>query len=452
MLSLALRSLRFRTGGFVASFIAMFLGATILMTFASMLDTSRTDGLSSATRETLTTMAVVVGGWGLVIVLFAVVSTLTLLIHKRSGEMALLKSVGATPGQIGRMIVGEATVLAMLSSLIAIPVAMVTGRLLLDLLITTDQVEAGVDYRFGVFALGIGTGITLIASIMAAAMTARRATRLRLAEAMTEAVLDRPRISRVRASLGGLFLLAGAGCAVVTASVLSDTGPDLMATAAQAGILSAIGFALLTPVLIRMALQLLARPIELLAGTSGYLTVLNARQRSGQLASSLMPIVLFVAIATGTIYMQAIENDAMAAAGTVMTNEQKNIETLNFVIVGMIAVFAAIMLINTLVAATSHRRREFGQQRLVGSTPRQVATMVATEAAFLLVTGVVFGGLASLMTIIPFSLARANSVVPGVTPWIFVAIVAVAVTLTLASSLGTTRFAIRTPAVEAVSA
>lgn len=452
MLSLALRSLRFRTGGFVASFVAMFLGATILMTFASMLDTSRTDGLSLATRETITTMAVVVGGWGLVIVLFAVVPTLTLLVHQRSGEMALLRSVGATPGQIGRMIVGEATVLAVLSSLIAIPVAMVTGRLLLELLITTDQVEAGVDHRFGVFALGIGIGITLIASIMAAAMTARRATRLRLADAMTAAVLDRPRIGRVRAILGGLFLVAGVSCAVVTAAVLSDTGPELMATAAQAGILSAIGLALLSQVLIRLAMRLLSRPIELLAGTSGYLTVLNARQRSGQLASSLMPIVLFVAIATGTIYMQAIEDDAMAAAGTVMTNEQKNIGTLNFVVVGMIAVFAAIMLINTLIAATSHRRREFGQQRLVGSTPRQVATMVATEAAFLLVTGVVLGGLASLLTIVPFSLARAETVVPDVTPWIFIAIVAVAVVLTLASSLGTTRFAIRTPAVEAVSA
>ncbi|MFC9253815.1 FtsX-like permease family protein [Amycolatopsis thailandensis] len=53
-------------------------------------------------------MASVVGGWGMVIVLFATLSTLSLLIRQRAPELALLKGAGATPSQIGRMIVGEA--------------------------------------------------------------------------------------------------------------------------------------------------------------------------------------------------------------------------------------------------------------------------------------------------------------------------------------------------------
>jgi hypothetical protein len=59
---------------------------------------------------------------------------------------------------------------------------------------------------------------------------------------------------------------------------------------------------------------------------------------------------------------------------------------LNYVIVGIIAAFAAIMLVNALVAATIHRRDELGLLRLAGSTPAQARRMVALESVVLLVT------------------------------------------------------------------
>ena len=76
MFALALRSLRFRARGFAASFFALFLGAVILMSFASLLDTRV--GLTGDAASTLLIMACVVGGWGLVIVLYTTLSTLTL--------------------------------------------------------------------------------------------------------------------------------------------------------------------------------------------------------------------------------------------------------------------------------------------------------------------------------------------------------------------------------------
>ncbi|WP_244199648.1 FtsX-like permease family protein [Amycolatopsis thailandensis] len=103
---LVFSSLRRRPTGFIASFVALFFGATILMTFASLLDTRTTAGPDAG--RTLLLMASVVGGWGMVIVLFATLSTLSLLIRQRAPELALLKSAGATPSQIGRMIVGAA--------------------------------------------------------------------------------------------------------------------------------------------------------------------------------------------------------------------------------------------------------------------------------------------------------------------------------------------------------
>ena len=451
MFGLALRSLRYRTGGFVASFIALFLGATIVMAFASMLDTGTGAGVDSASEETLVTVATIVGGWGLIIVGFAVASTLALAVSQRRAELALLKSVGATPAQVSRMLVGETVVVSIVAGLAAIPPAALGGRLLLEVLAATDQVAADVAYRFGPIAIGMGFGITVVAATIAAVVTARRATRMRATEAMVAAAIEQPRLSKKRIVAGSFFLAAGTSCGVVTATVMRDKGIDAMQTAGQAAIWFAIGLALFAPVLIRAATTVVAGPLERLAGASGYLTVLNLRQRTTQLAGALIPIILFTGIATATISMQSIENAATAAAGGVKTNEAKNIETLNFVVVGMIALFAAIMLINTLIAATAYRRREFGQQRLVGMTPPQVLRLVGLESLVLAGTGALFGAVASVVTVVPYSIARTGSVLPDSGIAIYLGIVGVAATVTLASSLGAARRAIRVPAVEAVA-
>ena len=164
MFDLALRSVRYRTAGFLASFIALFLGATIVMAFASMIETGTGDGVSATSRETLVTMASVVGGFGLITVVFAVTSTLTLSVRQRSAEMAVLKNVGATPVQVGRMIVGEAAIIALAAGLLAILPAMLGGRLLLEMLAATDQVAGDVRYRFGPVTLGLGLGIGVVAA------------------------------------------------------------------------------------------------------------------------------------------------------------------------------------------------------------------------------------------------------------------------------------------------
>jgi putative ABC transport system permease protein len=66
-------------------------------------------------------------------------------------------------------------------------------------------------------------------------------------------------------------------------------------------------------------------------------------------------------------------------------------------------------------------------------------------------TGVVSGSLASLVTIVPYSIARTDSVLPdtGVAMWL--GIVAVAAALTLAASLWAARRSVQAPAVEAAA-
>ncbi|TDE13010.1 FtsX-like permease family protein [Jiangella asiatica] len=452
MIQLAVRSLRHRAGGFVASFLSMFLGATVVMAFAAMLDTAGGAGVDDLSEETLVTMATVVGGWGLVIVLFAVTSTMTLSVRQRAGELALLKSVGATPFQVGRMIVGETALVAVAAALLAVPLAAGGGWLLLEMLQETDQVASGLSYAFGPAALSIGIGVTLLASLGGAGVAARRATKLRAQEAMTAVTIEQTRMTRKRTIAAIVFLAAGVNCGIVTATVFDGKGIDAMQTAGQASIWFSIGLALFGPVLVRLVTAVLAGPLRMLGGASGYLAVENVRRRTQHVAGALMPIILFTGIATGTLYMQSIENSAPpAASSSIPAEDVAAIETLNLVVVGMLSVFAAIMVINTLVAATTYRRREFGQQRLVGSTPPQVMRMVGMEGVVLAAAGVLFGSIGSIVTVFPYSLARTGELLPDTTIGIYLAIVSVAATLTLASCLGAARKAIRMPAVQAVA-
>lgn len=429
-----MRSIRHRPGRFLATLLSAFLGAAIIMGFNSLHDTAARPGTDEVSRETLSLSAGVVGGYGTLLVLFAVASTLTVNVRQRGAEIELLRCSGATPGQIGRMVVGEAAAVALAGTVLAVGPAMLGGRLLLDMFQDTGQVADSVAYSFGPVALSAGAGITVLAAAGAALLAVRRATR-------------RSRGPRGRARTGWAYAaLAAGGLGVCSTFAMSATAEALMAPAACGAILLSVGFALLSPRLLAGLLVRL-RP----RGASGWLAVSTLPRRADELAGVLMPLIVFAGTATATLYMQAVENDAITASGTAKTVDAKNLETLNLVVVGIVVVFACVMLVNSLYAATAYRRREFGQQRLAGATPGQVLGTVGVEGLVLTVTGILLGTVAGLAGILPFTVVRTDAVWPDQGPGVWLAVVAVAAAATLGTGVGTARRVLRTPAVEAVA-
>ncbi|MFJ6894700.1 FtsX-like permease family protein [Streptomyces hokutonensis] len=432
MLVLAMRSIRQRPGRFLATLLAAFLGAAIIMTFNSLHDTAAQHGIDSVSAETLSTSASVVGGYGTLLVFFAVASTLTVNVRQRSRELETLRCSGATPAQLRRMVVGEAVAVALLGAILAVGPALLGGRALLGVFRDSGQVARSVDYSFGPYALQSGLGITLLASAGAAFLAVRRATR------------QRQQRGRARTFLAYGALVAGVVSVTATFG-FSSTDAALMAAPAYGAILLSVGLALLAPRLLKLLLDRLE-----LAGASGWLAVRNLRERAAELAGILMSLILFTAVSTATLYMQAVESDAVKASGLTKSVDAKNLETLNFTVVGIIVVFVCVMLVNSLYAATTYRAREFGGQRLAGATPGQVLRTVGTETAILTVTGVLSGTVAALAGIIPFTMVRTDSVLPHQGLGIWLTVVAVAATATLGTSLLTAWRVLRTLAVEAV--
>ncbi|WP_199701824.1 FtsX-like permease family protein [Jiangella rhizosphaerae] len=133
-------------------------------------------------------------------------------------------------------------------------------------------------------------------------------------------------------------------------------------------------------------------------------------------------------------------------------DQQRTLAFANYTIVLMIVAYAAISVINVLSSSTGARRREFGLQRLTGATRAQVLRMVGAEGVLVAAVGIVLGTLASVATLVPFSLARADQLTPSGSPLIYAGVVAVALGLTLAATLLPAWQALRQRATQAAAA
>jgi putative ABC transport system permease protein len=122
----------------------------------------------------------------------------------------------------------------------------------------------------------------------------------------------------------------------------------------------------------------------------------------------------------------------------------------NYLLVGMLIVFTAIAVANTLVMSTAERVREFALLRLSGATPRQVLRMVRFEALLVAAVAAVLGSAIAAVTLAAFSAAITDSAMPYVPPLWYGAVLAAAATLALAASLVPARLALRTRPVEGI--
>ncbi|MFT7834554.1 FtsX-like permease family protein [Saccharothrix sp. BKS2] len=124
----------------------------------------------------------------------------------------------------------------------------------------------------------------------------------------------------------------------------------------------------------------------------------------------------------------------------------------NYLLVGLITGYTLISVANTLVMATASRKRELGVQRLIGTTPRQVMQMLALEASVVAAIGIVLGTVASVATLMPFSIVVLDRPLPAGPVWIFLAVVVGAFALTLAATLLPARKILAVPSAEAARA
>ena len=234
---------------------------------------------------------------------FLIVNTFSILVAQRTRELALLRALGATRGQVFRQVVTEAALTGVAASLLGFLLGILVADALIHLLTRLGQLDVQVS------ALIVSLLVGIIVTVGAAAIPARRATRIAPVAALREAPPELQSVGRVRIG-AGLLLLAG-GVAVLVLSLVgasTTTGPDV-------GVLGLsvlavfLAVALLAPTVVRPVATVLGWPARL-RGAPGRLAGENARRNPRRTALTAAALMVGLALVTSV----AVLTDSLEAS------------------------------------------------------------------------------------------------------------------------------------------
>ena len=231
--------------------------------------------------------------------LFVISSTFAFAVAHRRRETAAMRALGATPGQVRRLVMGEALLVGLVGGAIGLAAGVPLAGWIAKLLVQHGEASKGFSPHVTMAALLIALLGGLLICVVAVLASAWRASRVPAAEALREHRTGHQRLGVVRG-------LAGAACiAGGVAMIQVFHGTSVLVFAFPTAMWFLCGVALLQPLVLGGPAALLARPLRLLPGAQGLLasTAMSAsRTRAGAIA---MPIVLITAlVGTGVAFQQ----------------------------------------------------------------------------------------------------------------------------------------------------
>ncbi|MGW4494421.1 ABC transporter permease [Streptomyces sp. NPDC004376] len=253
------------------------------------------DSMSGLTKGLL-----VFAGISLFVGLFIIANTFTMLVAQRTKELALLRAVGASRGQVTRSVLAEAVVVGAVAAVAGLAAGVGIGAGLRSLL-----GSFGADLPDGPLVITPGTVVAalvvgVVVTALAAWLPSRRAAKIPPMAAMNSIHAKATTKSLVvRDTLGALF--AGAGVAVVLAGRTMSTDQGQVAMGLGA-VLLIIGVFVLTPLLSRPLIAA-AAPALRMFGISGKLARQNSVRNPRRTAATASALMIGLTLITGMTVM-----------------------------------------------------------------------------------------------------------------------------------------------------
>ncbi|MEU6780767.1 ABC transporter permease [Nonomuraea angiospora] len=276
----------------------------------ALLDPSRK--ADEQARNNANTIAGIAAGFAGFVAVFVVSSTFAFAVGQRQREFALLRTVGATTGQVRRMVYGEALLVAIAASALGALTGPLATRPILDLLSSLDMAPARLVPSTSPVPSYVAFGTGVLVAVLGVVVAAWRAGRVRPAEALRQAAVE-PRAMTPGRWLAGGGLLATAVISMAVNAVSDPSGatnnkafmPIVMLLIAAAG--------LLAPVFVRPVTNLLAAPLGRLRGAGALVIPAGAVASTRRTAATAAPVLMTVALAA-TLLGAAAMTDATKAA------------------------------------------------------------------------------------------------------------------------------------------
>ena len=239
----------------------------------------------------------VFGGVALLVGSFLIFNTFSITIAQRIRELGMLRTLGATRGQILRAMLLEATVIGAVGSLIGVAAGIGFASALnavfkgfgIDLPNTGTVIEG----RTIIVSIVVGMVVTLAAALSPAI----RATRVSPMAALLEAELPESRTrGRVFTAVAVLFMVIGIALASLGVfGVLGDSGAAAGAVGGGA-VVTLLGVSMFSPRLVRPLASVAGWPLEKLRGITGRLARENTVRKPGRTAVTAAALMIGLAV------------------------------------------------------------------------------------------------------------------------------------------------------------
>ncbi len=268
------------------------------------------EGLVGQLLGFLNTFLLVFAAIALVVGSFLIVNTFSILVAQRSRELALLRALGASRGQVTRSVLTEAAVVGLVGATLGLAVGYALaaglralfGQFGLDLSGTTLVLQP----RTVVVSYVVGLVVTMIAAYL----PARRASRIPPVAAMRDDVaLPEGSIRRRLVAAVALGVLGAA----LMASGLAELGSEHALQVGLGVLLVLLAVVLAGPVLAQPVLVAFGAVYGRLYGTVGRLATQNSRRNPRRTAATSSALMIGMALVTTMSVLGASVNASIDA-------------------------------------------------------------------------------------------------------------------------------------------
>ncbi len=315
--------------------------------------------------------------------------TMNLAMGRQLRDIALVRAIGASPGQVRRSAARQAAVLAVPASVAGFLLAVPAGTLWIALLRAHDVVPAAVRFTPHLRALPIALGVVLATSVAGTVIAAVRTSRVRPARALTETQTGRRDVGPVRTALGLALVVGG----VVLSAVLATLAPEQAGDAALFVMLAeCVGTGMLGPLVLRAVAHAL-RPIARRGLVRIALDDLATMTRA--LSGALVPLVLAAAFAG-----VKVAGHTTAAHVTGVPDAAVD-RWIDYSGTAVYCVFATVAGLTCMITVSVGRRASMAAAQLAGATRRQVLGWVALQAGLVSATALLLAAAVAGATLVP---------------------------------------------------
>ncbi|WP_329599213.1 ABC transporter permease [Streptomyces pseudovenezuelae] len=229
-------------------------------------------------------------GIAVLVGIFLIVNTFSMLIAQRTRELGLLRALGADRRQVRRSVLTEATLLGLVGSTVGLGtgIGLAVGLIALmnafGMNIRTGEMVIG--WGTPVAAYVVGVGVTFVAAYLPARRAAGVSPMAALADAEI-AGIGKP--LRVRAIVGGI--VGAAGAAALLGCVTSSKTASAASLLGLGVVLTLLATVIAGPLLVRPVIRVLGGAFPALFGPVGRMSQRNALRnprRTGATAAALM--------------------------------------------------------------------------------------------------------------------------------------------------------------------